>query len=52
MWIGVWMKGNEGEGGGGGNSWMIREKEWGNNKTSNFFNFQIMRERVSQDPHK
>ena len=29
---------------GGGNSWRIREKEWDNNKTLNFFKFQIMRE--------
>ena len=29
---------------GGGNSWRIKEKEWRNNKTSNFFKFQIMRE--------
>ena len=28
LWIGVWM----------------REKYWGNNKTSNFFKFQIMSE--------
>ena len=35
----------------GGNLWRIREKEWGNNKTSNFSNFKLY-ERVSQDPHK
>ena len=23
----------------GGNSWRMREKEWGNNKTSEFFKF-------------
>ena len=28
----------------GGNSWRMREKEWGNNKTSKFSKFQIMRE--------
>ena len=28
----------------GGNSWRMREKEWGNNKTLNLFKFQIMRE--------
>ena len=42
LWIGVWMR--ENEKGGGRNSWRIREKEWGNNKTSKFFKFQIMRE--------
>ena len=29
----------------GGNSWRMREKEWGDNKTSNTLKFQIMRER-------
>ena len=38
--IGVWMRENER----GGNSWRMREKEWENSKTSNFFKFQIMRE--------
>ena len=28
----------------GRNSWRMREKEWENNKTSNFFKFQNMRE--------
>ena len=37
----LWMRENESE---RGNSWRMREKEWGNNKTSNFFKFQIMRE--------
>ena len=40
LWIGVWMRENER----GGNSWKMREKEWGKNKTSNFFKFQIMKE--------
>ena len=29
LWIGVWMR--ENERGGGGNSWRMIEKEWGNN---------------------
>ena len=41
LWIGVWMRENEK---GGGNLWRMREKEWGNDKTSNTFKFQIMRE--------
>ena len=28
----------------GGNSWRMREKEWGDNKTLNFFRVQIMKE--------
>ena len=28
----------------GGDSWRMREKEWGNNKTLKNFKFQIMRE--------
>ena len=40
LWIGVWMRENER----GEDSWRMREKERGNNKTSNFFKFQIMRE--------
>ena len=41
LWICVWIRENER---GGGNLWRMIEKEWGNNKTSNFFKFQIMRE--------
>ena len=36
-WIFVWMRENE-KGG-----WRMTDKEWGNNKTLNFFQFQIMR---------
>ena len=41
FWIDVWMRENER---GGGNLWRMREKQWENNKTSHFINFQIMRE--------
>ena len=37
LWIGVWMRENERD---VGNSWRMREKECGNNKTLNFFKFQ------------
>ena len=33
FWIGVWMRGNERE---GGNSWRMREKEWGIIKLQKF----------------
>ena len=36
LWIGVWMRENE-----RGDSWRMREKEWGNNKTSKFSNFKL-----------
>ena len=49
LWIGVWMRENEREG--GGNSWRMREKEWENNKTSKFFQMSNY-ERVLQDPYK
>ena len=42
LWIGVWIRENEREG--GGNSWRMREKYWGNNRTSKIFNLQIVRE--------
>ena len=32
----------------GGNSWRMREKEWGNNKNSNFLKFQIIRESLNR----
>ena len=34
FWIGMWMRENE-----RGDSWRMREKEWGNSKTLNFFKF-------------
>ena len=49
--IGVWMRENER---GGGNSWRMREKEWGNNQISNyeieFHNIHInrLRKRIVQ----
>ena len=36
---------------GGENLWRMREEEWGNNKTSKIFKFQIMRESFTRSTY-